>query len=109
MEKKIVVCSHDEVCGLSYDQQTQTVRARGCQLSPGARVFVYDADYYSALHIECTHNLCNDDATLTKIKMILVNNGLTDKNGRRITSGTKGLASFRLLTFTLISVVLFYF
>jgi hypothetical protein len=109
MTKKIVKCSHDQVCGLSYDQQAQDVRARGCQLSPGARVFVYDADYYSALHIECTRNLCNDDATIARIKSILASNNLTDANGRRIAVGTKEMASFSLLTFALISIIISYF
>jgi hypothetical protein len=106
---KIVQCAHNQICGLSYDQQKQEIRARGCHSAHGPRVFVYDAEYYSALHIDCTRNLCNDEETLTKVKSILAKNGLTDANARRIAAGTKEIVSFPLLIFALIFAIIFYF
>lgn len=108
IENEIVTCAHDEVCGLSYDQQTKTLRARGCEFNHGSRIFVYDASYYSALHFDCNRNLCNDDLTLANIISILAANELVNNNGRTISSGTKEIISFYLFIFTLIFVIISY-
>jgi hypothetical protein len=110
IKNEIVECSHNQICGLDYDPQAKQVRSRGCQSSYGARVFIYDADDYSAFHIECSRNLCNDDATLTQIKTILTNHGLTDSDGRRVVAGINKTAySFSLLILALISVIILCF
>lgn len=109
MENKVITCPDDQICGLSYDQQKKQSRARGCVPNSGVRVFVYDATYYSALHVECNRNLCNDGGTLEKIESVLAANGLTNKDGRRIAAGTKEIASFHLFIFSLIFIAVFYF
>lgn len=109
MDGEVIQCAHNQICGLSYNQREQEIRARGCHFGHEARVFVYDAEYYSALHIDCTRNLCNDEETLTKIKSILAQNGLTDDKGRRIAAGTKEMVSFPLLTLALIFAIISYF
>lgn len=84
MKDEEVECSDKEICGLSYDQQAKTIRAKGCDVGNEARVFIYDSKDYSALHIDCNRDLCNDEKTLTSVKDLLIKNGLTDADGRRI-------------------------
>ena len=103
MKNEVVECSEKEICGLSYDQQKNEFRARGCDVGSEARVFVYDADTYSALHIDCDRNLCNDEKTLADVKNILVKSGLIGPDGRRVLSnGMKQFLSFPLFALTLI-------
>jgi len=109
IKNEIVKCSRGQICGLSYNQKEKEIRARGCHSGRDTRVFVYDSDYYTALHIDCNRNLCNDEATLTRIKTILTENALTDSNGRRLSAGTKEIFSFPLLTFALISALISFF
>jgi hypothetical protein len=106
---QIKTCLPNEICTLDYDQRSNRIRSRGCQSENIARVSVYDGGSYTSLEIDCARNLCNDIGTYTQVKTILANNGLTDANGRRIAAGTKETASYFLVSFALMSVVVSYF
>lgn len=110
IKDEVVECSEKEICGLSYDQDKKKIRARGCDVGDEARVFIYDADYFSALHVDCDRDLCNDETTLTSIKDLLVKNGLTDADGRRIVSnGIQQFISFSLIGFTFLLTTVSFF
>ena len=110
IKDEIVECSEKEICGLSYDQKEKQIRARGCDVGDEPRVFIYDADYFTALHVDCNRDLCNDETTLTSIKNLLAKNGLTDADGRHIVSnGIQQLISFPLITFTFVWIILSFF
>ena len=108
MNNQIVTCSSNEICTLDYDQRSNKIRSRGCTSENKGRVSVYDGKSYTSFEIDCARNLCNDITTYTQIKNILADNGLTDANGRRIAAGTKEIASYFLVAFALISVVILH-
>ncbi|CAF4692660.1 unnamed protein product, partial [Rotaria sp. Silwood2] len=64
---------------------------------------------HATFDVECNRDLCNTDETLSKIKIVFNNNGLTDGNGRRIADGNKQMVSSLLMTLTLIFIVAYYF
>lgn len=106
MRNNIITCPSGAICSLDYDPKGRRTRSRGCETNHGGLVSVFDGITYTSLHIYCVRNLCNTDATLDKIKTILINNGLTDSDGRRIAGTTKGLASRLVVIFTLVFIAL---
>jgi hypothetical protein len=110
MSNRAVICSPGQHCTLNLDTKKKKMKSRGCTSEDGgARVYLFDGDLSPSLHVECTLNLCNGDATLDQIKSILAENGLTDANGRRIAAGTKEMASFLSVTIAFILVFAAYF
>ncbi|CAF1022230.1 unnamed protein product [Rotaria sp. Silwood1] len=108
MRKEIVKCSSDELCALDYDLRGRKYRTRGCYQSNEPKVHVYDGGSYSSFDVECDHNLCNTDETVSQLKMIFSDYGFTDANGRRIADGNKQKISSLLMTLALTFIVVSY-
>ncbi|CAF4200544.1 unnamed protein product, partial [Rotaria sp. Silwood2] len=109
MKNEIVICTSKQSCSVDYDQREHRVVSRGCSENNGPTVFVYDGEGHATFDVECNRDLCNTDETLSKIKIVFNNNGLTDGNGRRIADGNKQMVSSLLMTLTLIFIVAYYF
>ncbi|UJR16667.1 hypothetical protein I4U23_003567 [Adineta vaga] len=108
MKHTIVQCAPKEVCNVDYNPRDRKARERGCKYFSDPIVMVYDSETYSSFDITCNRNLCNGDATLSEVKAILFEHGLTDGNGRRIAAGTMGIASVLLMLATLTFTAAFY-
>ncbi|CAF3390609.1 unnamed protein product [Rotaria sp. Silwood2] len=109
MRKEIVICSSDELCALDYNLQENKFISRGCSQYNEPRVHIYDGRYHTSFDVECNHNLCNTDETISQIKTVLANYGLTDTNGRRVADGNKQMVSSLLMKLTLIFIVFYSF
>ncbi|CAF1076511.1 unnamed protein product [Adineta ricciae] len=109
MKNAIVLCAPREVCNVDYNPRDHRARSRGCKYLSIPVVMVYDSETYTSFDITCNRNLCNGDTTLSEVKRILAEHGLTDSSGRRIAAGTKEMASVFLLLITSIFVLSFYF
>ena len=109
MKNAIVLCAPSEVCNVDYNPRSHKARARGCKYFSMPLVMVYDSETYTSFDITCNRNLCNVDTTLSEVKRILAEHGLTDSSGRRIAAGIREMASVFLLLVTSIFVLSFYF
>ncbi|CAF1187499.1 unnamed protein product [Rotaria sordida] len=104
-----IICSTDYTCNLNYNQRENKFRSLGCNLNREPKVFVYDGGSYTSFQIDCNRNLCNNEETVSQIKNILSNYGLTDANGRRIANGNKQMVSLLLMSSALIFIMFYFF
>ncbi|CAF1012718.1 unnamed protein product [Rotaria sordida] len=109
MKNEIVTCSSDQMCSIVYDQREDIVRSRDCEENYKPGVYVFDGEHHSTFDIECNRNLCNTDETLSQVKNIFNNHGLTDANGRRIADGNKKMVSSFLMTLAMIFIIFYHF
>jgi len=110
LKNNVVTCSPRQICSLEFNTKTKKMKSRDCKdETDGAKVFLFDGEVGPSINIECNRNLCNTDATITQIKNILAENGLTDADGRRIAAGTKEMASSLSVALAFIFALVYYF
>jgi hypothetical protein len=110
LNNNVITCSPRQVCSLEFNTKTKKTKSRGCtDEADGAIVWLFDGEVGPSINLECNRNLCNTDATLTQIKNILAENGLTDADGRRIAAGTKEMASSLSVALASIFALVYYF
>ena len=108
---EIIRCPPGDTCVVEYTTIDNKVQPYGCNLDNRntGRVLYQDSGTFAGFRISCPRDFCNNMTLATAIKEIFIDQALIDSQGRRITAGMKETASFSLVTFALIFVMIFLF
>lgn len=107
LSSNIITCAADELCLVEYDTRRKRINLRGCDTpaSKNPLVHVLDGDMPPSIDVICNRDLCNDNATLAKVRSILYEHGVTDADGRVIARAIKQTVSSFIMMVSLIVTV----